>query len=530
MTQQTGMKPQSGLISTQGSARVRGYLFICILAQPILDILAFLLSAYGMELFITVLRGVVLFLGIILVIQNKAFKKSDLVYAALLVIYGVAGFAIKASGMPSLNKARELISFIKLFSLPVTLISFMRLIALDRPAHTATVRKALFFSGWLIAFSVLLSLLTGTHVHTYDQPWAQIGLNGWFSSGNQQSLVLMAVLPFLIMESIERKPWVLLVAIAASWILLNLNGTRVAYLSWLAMAALLILLLLPIIFKSSIISRYTLAVVLLALGLVLSFVVKNRLPISILESGRDFRTAAMESRMQEIQAQETQPAGNLGLGEAIVGNPGFELESPDVLEATAGASFHGIAPYNQIKWNDLTGREKMLFDRSFSNPDHSHADVVTAIEYSAVIASSKVSQRTNERYRERVFTATAFSNAQLVDQLFGIPHQKIAGFIGDVETDYMYVFTSFGILGSLLLFLAMLLEVLRALRLVGWPKWHWLSDRFLMVPAFITAMLLGAAFFAGRSFQQPAVSIYLALCAALVLNRLVQLGQEGKMH
>lgn len=206
-------------------------LAFCIL-QPLLDVAGYWQQVLGLPNQPTmIIRLTVLIAGFLLGFLVTDRKWIYLVFSAVVFLY-LAGhiFACVQNGgyqdwrTDLTDQARTLV-------LPMTalsLISFLR----KNPACFDAMKKGIVLDLLIILAVELLSLVTGTDPHTYDEKG--IGLRGWFVWTSPQSAILSLLAPLVISRVLERRPEKLLPVTAASLLSLGalyLYGTRLAYLS-----------------------------------------------------------------------------------------------------------------------------------------------------------------------------------------------------------------------------------------------------------------------------------------------------------
>lgn len=193
-----------------------------------MDVLSYFLSITGHSNAISsALRLAVLAataaVGFVCAKKKRAFYVTFGVLAAFTVLHYAFLYAYAP---PSAADAANLI---RIFSLPVTAVSFAALIDAD----TRTVRAvfgAVTLNLAVIVAVMLVSTLTGTDPHTY--PGKMIGTLGWFSGTNSQSAIISMTLPFALAFASTAKRRrglaVLFVSLVGSAALFFL-ATRLAY-------------------------------------------------------------------------------------------------------------------------------------------------------------------------------------------------------------------------------------------------------------------------------------------------------------
>ncbi len=151
-------------------------------------------------------------------------KHPFAVLFAVLSALSVLHFAFVAIyGTPT---AADAVNLIRIYSLPVTAVSFYAMLDADKTAIDSLFR-AITVAFFVIVFIMLASTLTGTDPHTY--PGKKLGVIGWFSNSNSQSAVLSTAVPFAVAYTTEKKrlavPFVTVIGTCA----LYFFGTRLAY-------------------------------------------------------------------------------------------------------------------------------------------------------------------------------------------------------------------------------------------------------------------------------------------------------------
>ena len=120
----------------------------------------------------------------------------------------------------------DIVNLIRIFSLPLTVISVGSMLEADETAVDALFRAVSTALAVIVAV-MLISALTGTDPHTYSGK--RIGTLGWFSNTNSQSAILSSAVPFSIAYAMTKKraavPTVVIIGFAALYFI----GTRLAY-------------------------------------------------------------------------------------------------------------------------------------------------------------------------------------------------------------------------------------------------------------------------------------------------------------
>lgn len=194
-------------------------------AQPLMDVFSYLLSEADIgNSLSSALRLLVLAVTAAAGLSYARSKHPFAVLFAVLSALSVLHFAFAAIyGTPTAADATNLI---RIYSLPVTAVSFYAMLDADETAIDSLFR-AITVAFFAIVFVMIASTLTGTDPHTY--PGKKLGVIGWFSNSNSQSAVLSAAVPFAVAYATEKKraavPFVAVIGAFA----LYFFGTRLAY-------------------------------------------------------------------------------------------------------------------------------------------------------------------------------------------------------------------------------------------------------------------------------------------------------------
>lgn len=483
------------------SARARTihlFLFMFIVMQPILDIASFWLIRLGSFNYTIAVRIFLLLYGLFLCLRYGILKSRDRIFLGALSLFIVAGTFMKARIYLDFSYFSELQTAVKLFYLPVMIIILLRLTSDATEPYTKTIINAFNVGALLIIGSVILSLVTNTHSSTYSQPWAQIGLNGWFYSGNQQSLILVSILPFFLYHAFHNaKIVVVILNLLLSWCLLNFNGSRTAWLGSIAINLVFIgLIAAEWLFKRKRSAKVAIILPVLLISIVASVTLRPYLPINVFDQRRTGQIQH-ETEREQSTANESQ-----------------DHEASDF-------DHDGLSAH---EWSLLTTNERQGMRTNYARASEEMKIEISALfhDYATRLDDSSAAERIDERYRERIFVLTALERANLSAKLIGIPHQTISSYIGDVETDYIFVLGSYGLVGSILFFLYPLLLGVAILRKLAHQWFRPLLQWEVALSSLVVAMLLFLAHFAGRSFQQPSVSSYLAVVVIVLFNETVR--------
>lgn len=462
--------------------------FICL--QPLFDIATFWAAKTSLPDIVAYLRLIpLLVLGIWYFLRVRPPVVDYVILSFIMVFIFLRPLLTKdmypVSGIVEIQEA------FRLFCMPVVMLWLYRLFAKEGAFLRNTAWNAVTVNGIIIAVSVALSLVTGTHQATYDQPWSQYGLNGWFLSGNAQSIILVSVLPLLLVSVLRYKqkpyPFFMLLSIAVIFLLLFMNGTRVAWygliLLPIAVAVLYVIITLRTKKKINVITAVALlAMLFLCLGL------KQFAPMMKTDTQRAFL-------LQQFK--------------------------PDVSVNPQGSTGNTSAKpltRNQVTWTQLSKNDRSAYTDIRSNSRLNVGRIDTIFyNYSTRVFHASANYRIDVRFRQTAFIHAAMSEASIATILFGYGSTFLAHAVGNIETDYAFIYGAYGITGSVILagfLIFMLIRLIRSIRLrkiLDYLDW----ERGTLL--FVITLMLFAAFFAGRALQQPSVSVYLSVYMAMLV-------------
>ena len=437
------------------------FLMLFMVLQPIFDAATFwTVNRMGLPNVVIFIRIALVFvIGLIAMIRIGWNRFA----IATLVVYAVY---IAANYIYNRQEGGDISIFAdscKLFLMPITILLIIWCGKTDGEAVVKSVWRGTAYACIAIYVIVLLSLITGTHYPTYDRPWLAIGLNGWFYSGNGQSIILVSATLFLLSMLLVRPNFLLPLALAVTWILLFFNGTRFAYYGLIIiMAGLLVVCAsYQFIFKTQRFKWWVFASLALTLALAVGLY-----PISYVKKIADFKTYQVKLFV-DLAAKPT---------------PTPVPMAPSATPRTA----------------DSIAKDK------------------TQGDFYKMISDSPMRLQLDTRYKQMEFIKMTMKNAPAFRWLFGYGMKWFMLNVGDMETDYYALFGGYGILG-ILLFFAPIVWALVASFMSIWKKRKQNSLSFsIVILVMAIVVLFGAAQLAGRALQQPSVSIYFSISIALL--------------
>lgn len=215
------------------------WLFILIVIQPILDIIAFWSASGSATLAGYIRLFIMLVLVVYTVFTNYENRKLWTAFAIIALVF--VAHIVNCFRLGYLNLFGDLSYIAKVVYLPLMTTCFCTLIKGDSDEKQI-------FCGCALNFIVLtaviaVSYLTDTYTPTYDGP---LGTSGWVINDNRcahSNLLASVCFITALLCFISKKKWIRFILPPVIAIMLFINGTQSCYLSLMA-----IMFLLPVVF------------------------------------------------------------------------------------------------------------------------------------------------------------------------------------------------------------------------------------------------------------------------------------------
>lgn len=447
------------------------YLKFFIILQPILDILTSI-SIHYLNLSVTIGIAVrMLFLGFSLLYiffgNQHPIKKYIITYLSILFVIVGIGFILNFFTKPEFYLFSEVQFIVKVLYFPIM---FIALFMSFTPNQSLEHVKKKLYSAVAIAMVVLsvslfIAILTNTSNNTYR--WIKSGYTGWFFAGNELSAIVAICLPISLIFSILKTKslkdiiyWIPTLLLAISALLI---GTKVSFFAM---------------------------IMTIIIGLFLSLFtwLANRKN----EKGKKYlKVLTLNMIIFAIIALVTPFS------------PSYTNISGDV--ETINKTVDEIAEEEPEKKEV----EKEKVDKEKEPTTESSKPAIMDIKIIKILLSSR------DIYFEKIYTD--YVNSDVLHKLFGLGY---AGFYEGspklIEMDFFDIFFSLGIIGSIVLFLPLLVVfwiILKSL-FTNFRNFFQIENILLIISIGIG---LGVAFLAGHVLYAPAVCIYLALALVLIV-------------
>lgn len=457
---------------------------ILICSQPFLDVLAFWTKSESGTASGYIRFAVMALLCIYVLVNVKSYKRFIPAAAAVVLVFalhmvncfrrGYLGFA---------SDTRMILSFAYL---PVLAVCFCCITDTERLRDQAV--KGIVINCALETLVILISLATGTFMHTYSEG---IGISGWVISDNRcchsDILSSVCVMAGYLAVSSKKKP-VNVIVPAVIFALLITNGTKVCYMTLLAVSAAfpVFLIFRSFVTKKKLDASQRLVSVVMAVLFAASVAAYPVTPRYKMEELKRATFTDHEKKFAEKMDR---------LGYNVYAVTLDDIFSDDVLHENF-VDYYKIFVFSNV---DVMGRI-YSFDR-----------IIEA--YDGTVDASILG---DARDMKNVYVGFIFSDSDLLTRMFGIEYDSIGEYKGnDLENDWYAIVYYLGYFGFALAVIGVLFILWRIFRLLRGGFHEALTDlNFTLLLGF--AMQLGMAYFSGAIMRRPNASIYVALYIALI--------------
>lgn len=487
----------NGVLSKENK-KVSIFIFILIVAQPLLDVLSFFLIKADKTAYTTMLR-----MAMFVAIMFFAFIISDR-KKVYYIFGGVAGgyfvlHALNCFRIGYISPVEDAANFFRTIHTPALLIAF---ITFFKKLHNPIkVISAAFFVNVCTIWSVIgLSYLVGMPEYTYGSV-LKIGIMGWFGVHNAQSSIVMLLMPIALLFAYRLSKIFFVAACAICFGLLFVTGTKLTFYSILIVAlGFLGLIIINFFTTAEPRKKYVLtnAIPIFALCavLVLTFVFIDVSPMKKRESSQ----SAAYSNQQEIL--------NNTLAQTNPEDPIYPDKPQDELTEAEKAE----AKRKKLERYEIIYRE---FKGGYLNDLIDHFGIERVAEKYNYSVSSSVLLDT--RLRKRVFAQLVWEDSDFLTRCLGYEYANLVTDVRiyDLENDfpalfYLSGYVGFAIYGLFIVYFIYLIlkELFKDFKMLISLESGLLCGTFIL--------LMGAAQFSGYVLRRPNVSIYASLVLACI--------------
>ena len=205
---------------------ISSFILILLVCQPILDILSYFAILGNVSSITTVLRLLVFGFIVMWAFLISDNKKTYFIMVGVLGLYWILHVAVNMrDGYISI--VEDTAMYLRTIQGPVLTIAFITFLKKAKDA-AGQIGRAFWINFITITISIILSFAVGMPEYTYY--YTDIGIKGWFYTGNAQSCIL-AMMPLMALYYTYTKKNFKLFVFSVALVFLNLYmfGTKVTY-------------------------------------------------------------------------------------------------------------------------------------------------------------------------------------------------------------------------------------------------------------------------------------------------------------
>lgn len=458
------------------------WLLLIIVLQPILDILSYFQTIKFGNSLTWIIR--IVFLGIIFLetfIKCKE-KKKYIMCLLPMVIYGLLHL-INLKRLDMLYLIPEVKYFIFTFqtvAIAIMLIFYVK----ENSWQKQKIKKGLVIASFIMIFSIFLAYVTNTYQPTYVDSSGTYGIIGWFSSANTSSMVLCALVPFLLYYFfVKKNPYVYGIVSAICFLCLYTNGTRSCYYT-------LVLVLFVLIFNGICSKKLDKRYVKIGMTVIL-FV------LSIYFYGHSF-TSSRENDVEGTATDFKNVIDNIQKDPAMHEKPN---DDPVVID------------YDHIDF----ANKKMLV--AILNSSYIYADLIKNHGSDAVIYALRenltVADLSDNRLCKVVNARVYYDKSDVGTKLLGFGYGVIDKDSLDLENDLKAIFYYYGYIGFTM-YIAYLGYFLVKMIRYFFKHFVVIRDPEFIILGFMLVLLVFAGEYSGAFLRKSNANIYLSMYLVLI--------------
>ena len=466
----------------------KNWLLVLVVAQPILDIIAYFQYDNLFGSMAGYIRLLVMFIipFAVLIIKRKL---------SFIILMGITGgycllhiIACYITGYTNLFS--DISYLLRVIQMPVLAISFCYLF--DKEIYKEQIVKGFVINYIIIVASIILAFITQTGDYTYRD--YKIGYTGWFANANSQSIILISMAPFVIYYAIKKKNKLgIIVAMLAVPIVLLANGTTAGYLSIFVIFGGFLAFYIVDFFlqkgKRKIIHpAMSIGSLVIMVFSALAYPLTPKYAMDTYDTGkREEENEALNEKKDKIGDGE-----NLTLEEI--------LADPDLKQMLIDTYEDELNPMLVRKF----GVERVLEEYGWWPDSYILADV---------------------RLQKRINAKLIWEDSSMLTKFFGIEFTQMEDY--DLENDYPAIYYYYGYVGFglYMIFLAYFLVVI-VKTLIKNFKGSFFFFNFILAVTYV--LQLGLAQFSGAILRRPNASIYMSLVIALIFYQCRKIDSQNE--
>ena len=474
---------------------ISGFLFCLLIIQPLLDIVSYFAVLYNFTGITTVVRMLIFAVIVLWAFIISRNKKIYFIIAGIIGIYWILHVVVNING-GYISIVQDTAMFIRTIQVPILALAFITFLKESENA-CEQIGKAFWINYLLISFSIILSYIIGMPVYTYE--YSQIGIKGWFYTGNSQSCIL-AIMGLAALCYVYKKKNECLFAFSVLVIFVNLYyfGTRVTYLSIFVIAFSFILLL--VWNKEKRVVSYTT----ILLGVVVCLMTYHNAPCYINQSKASDSFNENNELIQEmVDGTVETPNTEIQIPNTEVETPNTEIQIPNTEVET---------PNTEELYNMQMAEYLSVYNASCPILVERFGIEKVAEKFNYSLDAYDVM---DNRQIKVNYCSLIMDEKDIWTHLFGFEYMEMIaanGEIFDPENDFPALFYLYGYvgIGMYIIFIAYfafvaLKDMLLNIRCIELEKG---------ALAISLVLMLGCAELSGNVLRRPNVSIYLSVMLA----------------
>ncbi len=467
------------------------WLLIVIGIQPIIDIISYFQVKTGGSSYTWIIRILLILITCMISFIKSKNKKKLILYLSPIIIFFLF-HVLNLYRINSLSLIADLKYFIFVFQTPilaVLLIDYFK----NSKDQIEYSKKGIIISGIILTLSIFIAFITNTYEPTYITATQKIGIIGWFSSANTNSMILCAVLPWVLYYFLTKKnPYIYGIISGLGFILLYTNGTRSCYLTLIA--SLLVIIYITITDKKieSKKTKFVMTVFLLVLSIVL------------------FNTSFTSARKQIVNNTNN--------------NYNEEVNNIDKPEDEPKDPAENLTPVII----DFSDKEKLI---KILNTSYMYRDLIKLHGENKVIKALgkkfAVADLSDNRRVKIINAQINYDNSDMVTKFLGFGYSIVGNQGYDMENDLHAIFYYYGYIGFTI-YISYLLYFLIKMFICFIRKPKVIFDGEFIILGFLLVLLTFGGEYSGAFLRKSNANIYLSFYLAYIYYRCRFLERKGE--
>lgn len=466
----------------------KNWLLYLIILQPVLDILSYFQDKYMGNSYSWIFRILLLCITFLITFINSKEKKKIILSILPFAVYTILHF-VNLFRIEHLNLIMDIKYFILVFQMPILTILLISYIKQNKNEFY-NINKGMYLSFVIIAISVFIAFIT----NTYESTYYDVGILGWFSSANTQSMILCALCPWILyisFKSNNKKLYFLISLIV--FILLYSNATKSCYLTLVSSFA--VMLFCSIISKNR--TKKKLNILIPLIFLTLSFVL--------------YKFSFTMVRQSDSSNVNKENLENIKLT-LNKNNKVNEFDHIDFSKITT------LSDKEIVEILNTSYIYKELIEI------HGEKEVVKEMRDN--LSASSLS---DNRLRKITNAKIEYNNVDFTTKILGIGYSVIGENSLDLENDLTAIFYYYGYLGITIymIFIGYFICLLARLFLKNYKIIH---DAEYVVLVYLILLLIAGGEYSGAFLRKSNANIYLSLFFAIAYFKVKGLKLKNKLN